>query len=173
MTNSRQLGFGLDDEEPEPIIDDRLYLLLSLRPPYYYQMKARTKRYEYRRKFVPRPCTTFLYLGTTPRDPLSGTIPARVEFGQPIIDHPSKIGKLAESQKPGSSASILAYMAGLDRGYAIPITTIEDIERLEADELHQRFPSFRPPQSYLVLNNLPELLGFLLARSSRPTITRR
>lgn len=145
--------------------EDRLYLLLSLRPPYYHQMKAGTKRYEYRRRFVAQPCTTFLYLGTTPRDELSGTVPARVEFGQPIIDHPDRIGQLAESQKPGSGASIVTYMAGLDRGYAIPIRELTDIPPVRREELRRCWPAFRPPQSYLVLNNFPVLLNLLLARS--------
>lgn len=150
---------------------DRLYLLLSLRPPYYYQMKAGTKRYEYRRRFVAQPCTTFLYLGTTPRDPLSGSIPARVELGQPIIDHPERIAELAESQNPGSGASILKYMAGLDRGYAIPIGELTDIVPVRIEELRRLSSAFRPPQSYLVVNNFPKLLGLLLAGSPAPTRT--
>jgi len=167
-----QLGLGFDVEEttPRPFsakIDHtkELYLLLSLRPPYYYQMKAGTKKYEYRRKFVHQATTTFLYLGATPSDPLSGSIPAKVQFGMPIVDHPSRIGELAESQKPGSSASILAYMAGRDKGYAIPVLSVEEIEAVKLAELKARFPRFCPPQSYLVLNNYPDLLAFLLERS--------
>ena len=159
-----QIDLGLAGDEADPTAD-KLYLLLSLRPPYYHQMKAGTKRYEYRRRFVARPCTTFLYLGTTPRDPLSGTVPARVEFGKPIIDHPDRIGQLAETQTPGSGASILAYMAGLDRGYAIPIRELTDIAPVRLAELQRCSPGFRPPQSYLVLNHFPELLGLLQARS--------
>jgi predicted transcriptional regulator len=146
-----------------------LYLLLSLRPPYYYQMKAGTKKYEYRIKFVQQPTTTFLYLGATPLDPLSGSIPAKVQFGVPIVDHPSRIGELAESQKPGSSASILQYMADREKGYAIPVLSVEEIETVKLAELKARFPHFCPPQSYMVLNNYPDLLAFLLERScTRP-----
>src|SRR5205807_1744561 len=72
MADNGQLGLELGNEQPELKREERLYLLLSLRPPYYYQMRDGTKRYEYRRKFFSRACTTFLYLGTTPRDPLSG-----------------------------------------------------------------------------------------------------
>jgi len=173
MTNEFvQLGLGFDVEETTPgsssVKKDQtkeLYLLLSLRPPYYYQMKAGTKKYEYRRKFVHQPTTTFLYLGTTPADPLSGSIPAKVRFGTPIVDHPSRIGELAEDQKPGSSASILAYMADREKGYAIPVLSVEEIETVRHAELKARFPRFCPPQSYLVLNNYPDLLTFLLERS--------
>jgi predicted transcriptional regulator len=165
MASNGQLGLALDNDQT-PLTDaDHLYLLLSLRPPYYYQMKAGTKRYEYRRRFVSRPCTCFLYLSTTPLDPLSSNVPARVEFGPPIIEHPSKIGELAEQQRPGSSASILAYLAGLDRGYAIPILSVTDIEPVPIDELRRHHPTFTAPQSYLVLNNFPELLRVLMARS--------
>src|ERR1041385_7864111 len=126
MASNGQLGLALDSKQVAPADADHLYLLLSLRPPYYYQMKAGIKRYEYRRRFVSDSCTCFLYLGANPRDRLSSTVPARVEFGQPIIEHPSRIGELAEKQKPGSSASILQYMAGLERGYAIPDDSVTD-----------------------------------------------
>ncbi len=128
-------------------------------------MKAGTKKYEYRRKFVHQSTTTFLYLGATPADPLSGSIPAKVQFGVPIVDHSSRIGELAEDQKPGSSASILAYMAGREKGYAIPVLSVEEIEAVKLADLKARFPRFCPPQSYLVLNNYPDLLAFLLERS--------
>ncbi len=169
-----QLGLGFDVEETTPrsfsVKNDgmkELYLLLSLRPPYYYQMKAGTKKYEYRRKFVHQPTTTFLYIGASPADPLSGSIPAKVQFGVPIVDHPSRIGELAEGQKPGSSASILAYMAEREKGYAIPVLSVEEIETVRLTELKARFPRFCPPQSYLVLNNYPDLLAFLLERSRK------
>ncbi len=169
MASDGQLELGLDNGQSEPSGTERLYLLLSLRPPYYYQMKAGTKRYEYRRRFVSRPCTTFLYLGTTPHDPLSSTIPARVEFGRPIIDQPSRIAELAERHKPGSSASIIQYMAGLDHGYAIPILELTDITPITLAELRRHLPSFTPPQSYLVVNNFPELLRVLVERSVTTT----
>src|SRR5579859_7721104 len=138
----REPPFGPGNGQLEPITDERSYLLLSLRPPYYYQMKAGTKRYEYRRRFVAHPCIAFLYLSMKSGDPLSGTIPAKVEFGQPIIDRPAKIGELAERQKPGSNSSILAYLAGRERGYAIPIMDLMTIEPIPLAELRQSFPSF-------------------------------
>jgi predicted transcriptional regulator len=140
---------------------------LSLKPLYYYQMKAGTKKYEYRRRFVRRPSITFLYLGTSPSDPLTSTIPAYVRFDTPIIDHPSKIGDIAESQKPGSSKSILEYMSGLTEGFAIPVLDVEDIEMVRLGELRHHFPHFVPPQSYIVLNRYPEMLSFLLQKASR------
>jgi predicted transcriptional regulator len=166
MASKGQLGLRLGEGQNQTDDGERLYLLLSLRPPYYYQMKAGSKRYEYRRRFVSRPCTTFLYLGTTPRDPLSSTVPAWVEFGQPVVDHPSRIGELAEGQREGSSGSILQYFAGLERGYAIPVIGVTDIEPVSLGELRDCHPRFTAPQSYLVLNNYPDLLRMLLSRSA-------
>src|SRR5579859_3996025 len=101
-----------------------IYLLASVNNHISVTQVQEEKEEEYRRKFVHQPTTTFLYLGTTPADPLSGSIPAKVQFGTPIVDYPSRIGELAESQKPGSSASILAYMADREKGYAIPVLSV-------------------------------------------------
>jgi hypothetical protein len=62
-------------------------------------------------------------------------------------------------------------MAGLDRGYAIPIISVTDIEPVSLDELRHHHSTFTPPQSYIVLNNFRELLRVLLEQSHATTPT--
>ena len=74
-----------------------------------------------------------------------------------IVDHPSRIGQLAESQTPESSTSILAYMAGLEKSYAILVLASENIETVRIAELKTRFLRCYPLQCLQHAAHLPFL----------------
>jgi predicted transcriptional regulator len=154
-------GEGWDHlmEEPTEGIGPKISVLLSIQPQYYQMIKEGTKKYEYRRKFVNAPTTTFLYVGDTAK-----AIWGRVEFDRPIIDTVESICELAEHQKSGSTAGMREYLAGLEKGYAIPILSLHEIEPVPLGELKEKFPWFTVPQSYILLEKKPELLSFLWAR---------
>ena len=154
-------GVGWDDlrEEPTEGVGPKISVLLSIQPEYYQMIREGTKKYEYRRKFVNVPTTTFLYVGGTAK-----AIWGRVEFERPIIDSVESICELAEGQRPGSTAGMREYLAGLEKGYAIPILSLHEIEPVPLSELREKFSWFTVPQSYILLDKKPELLSFLLAR---------
>jgi predicted transcriptional regulator len=151
-------GEGWDP--PTERVKPKISLLLSIQPQYYQMIKEGTKKYEYRRKFVDAPTTTFLYVGDTAK-----AIWGRAEFDRPIIDTVESISELAEHQKLGSKAGMHEYLAGLEKGYAIPILSLQEIEPVPLGELREKFPWFTVPQSYILLEKEPELLSFLWARS--------
>ena len=156
MNNNLQLDFGFGGPASG---SSEVFLLLSIQHEYYVQIKNGSKKYEYRRIFRNDPTTTFLYVASPYQ-----TVSALATFGQPFVGSVEAISKLAEEQRKGGGESITRYMAGLTRGYAVPIESFEEIEPVTLKELRDRFPEFTPPQSYIVLNNYPNLLSFLLSR---------
>jgi predicted transcriptional regulator len=160
-------GEGWDHPVEELIgrAKQKISVLLSIQPQYYQMIQEGTKKYEYRRKFVNTPATTFLYVGGTTK-----AILGRVELDMPIIASVESICELAEHQKPGSTAGMREYLAGLEKGYAIPILSLHEIEPVSLSELRKKFSWFTVPQSYLLLEKKPELLSYLL---SRPELSHR
>jgi len=165
MTNERNRQVLFDFAAEEPLRGGRAtHVMLSLKPIYLQRMRQGKKKYEYRRKFVRKPTIAFIYAN----DPVQAVC-AKVEFDPPIIGPIEYISQIAESEREGGGKSILEYMAGLKEGYAIPVKEVYDIELVAASELKKLRPQFRPPQSYIILDNFPELLSFLL---QRPVIER-
>ena len=130
-------------------------ILLTIQLHYWQRVLDGIKHYEYRRVFRQEPVNAFVY-AVLP----VGEIVGYMELGIPIHDTLDKICKIAEGEAPGSTPGMLEYMKGLDRGYAVPILAHEELERVGLAEIKKRFPKFNPPQSYLILDNQPELLQF-------------
>lgn len=135
------------------------FLLLSLHPGPYDQIKSGRKKYEYRRKFIDGPSRAFIYV-TSPVKAISGLI----EIGAPIIDTPKRIAEIAEKEKCGSGHGTKEYLNGLEKGYAIPILSFWEIKPVGLEELREKF-QFSAPQSYMYLSHKPHLLLFLKNRS--------
>ena len=136
-------------------LDNARTLLLSLQPQYWRLIIAKEKKYEYRRKFPKYPVSAFIY-ASSPQKELVG----KVEFGDPIIDQSKKIAKFADDCSPGSFGGVFEYLKGLEYGYAVPILSYCTVEPTSLSMLRKTFPDFRPPQSYLVLDNYKEILSF-------------
>ncbi|MDO3410480.1 hypothetical protein QWJ34_11980 [Saccharibacillus sp. CPCC 101409] len=117
-----------------------------------------TKRHEFRRRFAAGPVRAFLYLGAP-----VGAIAAYAEFGEPIAGTPEELAALAEDDEPGSFADTLAYFAGTDRGFAIPVRSVRAIDPLPLAELRGRF-GFAAPRSYRRLDAESALGEALLRR---------
>ncbi len=142
--------------ESEYIANDE-YVIISLMEEYFLNIISGEKRYEYRRKFIDRPCKAFIYVN----HPVMA-IKGLVEFDKPIIDSVNKICELVENQKAGSTPGMLSYLKGLDKAYAIPILSLTTFKPIEIKELRQTFPKFTPPQFYISVNKRPKLLEHLL-----------
>ncbi len=167
MNKNMQLSLNLKEpplpsQGPKVATQQKVYVLLTIQDEYYLQMRDGIKKYEYRRKFRDHPTTIFLYVNS----PVSA-VSAKVEFDKPIVGPVHFISEIAEGQRKGSGPSVQEYLAGLDRGYAIPILSFEEIKPVTLDEIVTIHPRFRPPQLYIILNNYSKLLSFLLERSVR------
>lgn len=151
MTLQKNL-FGQDD-----FISNEQYVIISLMEEYFLNIVNGQKKYEYRRKFINRPCKAFIYVNS-PVMAISGL----VHLEKPIYDTVDGICRIAENQKAGSTEGMLTYLNGLERAYAIPIQSLIRFKPLRLAEIRESFPNFSPPQFYISANKKPELLRFLL-----------
>lgn len=142
--------------ENEYVTNDE-YVIISLMEEYFLNIVTGEKKYEYRRKFIDRPCKAFIYVNH-PVMSINGI----VEFERPIVDSVEKICELAEKQKSGSTPGMLTYLEGLKYAYAIPIKSITRFKPLKLEELRQEFPDFSPPQFFISVNKRPRLLTYFL-----------
>jgi len=142
--------------ETEFIINDE-YVIISLMEEYFLSILSGEKKYEYRRKFIDRPCKAFIYVNY----PVM-SIKGLVDFDKPIIDRVDRICQIAEKQRAGSTPGMLTYLEGLDRAFAIPIRSLTTFAPLKLSTLRQIFPEFSPPQFFISVNKRPKLLKFLL-----------
>ncbi len=153
---NNQLTLFPESEERDLI--SKKYILMSMQEQYYLQILNGFKMYEYRRFFKDYPLISFIYL-TSPVKKIVGYL----ELGNPIIGTPREIAELAESVKIGHGPVIYDYMRDLRKCYAIPIKKVcEFKEELTLESLKKIFPKFTPPQSYILMENNVELLGYLL-----------
>lgn len=145
-------------------------ILISLWPQYAHQLTTDDKKYEYRRGiFITQPATAFVYATTAKtqadRKLPSSQLVAVAVLGEPISGTEAVI-RLKETEQPGSQQMMLDWLHGFTTASAHPIERVHILERpLALEDIRKEFPSFQPPQRYLMLNrNLP-LLEFLKAQS--------
>jgi predicted transcriptional regulator len=128
-------------------------VLMSLAPEYYELIWQRSKRHEFRRRYlVGRPTRWFVYL-TAPVSRLAAVI----DLDEAIVDTPGRIAELAEQARVGNGQSVLAYLRDLDRGYALPIRKVREYAGFTADQLAGKLGSFHPPQGYTLIDRHPGL----------------
>ncbi|SEM94712.1 hypothetical protein [Lihuaxuella thermophila] len=153
---NEQLSLGIETKPHS----SETFIVLSLKEKYFEQMLDGYKRYEYRRKFINRPVTAFIYL-VSPVKSVTGI----VKLGKPIIGSAHEIAQICENEEPGTGAyeATLKYLEGLEKGFAIPVLSVEKIDPVSLQELRDRF-KFVAPQSYMIIDNKPELLTFLQSR---------
>ena len=137
--------------------DSRTYVLLNIQEEYLKPIKDGVKEYEFRKEFVSSPAIAFLYV-----DFPKPTIRLVAEFGTPIIASPATVSKIAEQYRRGAGREMEEYLAGYERAFAIPIESVLQIDPIEIDLLLLYYPTFKLPERYLVLNDMPGLLQFLL-----------
>jgi predicted transcriptional regulator len=130
-------------------------IMISLEKQYLDQIRSGIKKFEYRRRFVDQPCRAYLYI-TAPFKAVMGYI----DLGKPIIGTPEEISKLAESHREGIGDEIFEYMQSSDKGYAIPILKLVELEKVSLDYLNKNF-DFTAPQGYMIIDKKPKLLAKL------------
>lgn len=155
-----------DDDDGWPPV----HILVSLMPRYAHLLMRGKKRHEYRRgKFIDKPATAYVY-ATRPKSRQDAGLPsaqivAVVKLGVPRLGIDEAI-RIKEEEEPGSEQMMREWLRGFTTASTHPIESVHTLEEpIELDELLCRFPSFHPPQRYLVLNRNKPLLEFLKLRS--------
>ncbi|WP_433358693.1 hypothetical protein [Streptosporangium sp. CA-115845] len=122
---------------------------MSLHAEYYELIWKRSKRHEFRRRFLPdMPTTWFVYLNA----PVS-RLCAIIDLAPAVVGAPEEIAAIAEQARPGNGASVLEYTKDLQQAYAIPILQVREYEGLAGDDLRGHLGSWHPPQGYIRLRN--------------------
>jgi predicted transcriptional regulator len=130
-------------------------VLMALHAEYYDLIWQGLKTHEFRRRFPQgRPTRWFVYLNA----PVS-RLAAVIDLGPAVVDAPERIAAIAERARDGNGASVLEYVQGLPRAFAIPILSVSEYAGLSADELRAELGRFYPPQGYVRLNQHPEMLA--------------
>lgn len=147
---SEQLGlFGDDDaaQEPEPV-------LMALNKQYYDLFWLGLKTHEFRKRFLEgRVVRWFVYL-TAPASCLGPVI----DLAPAVVAPPEQIAEIAERTRAGNGASVLDYVQGLERAFAIPALHIAEYPSLSIEELRAELGEFHPPQGYVRLAQHPRLM---------------
>lgn len=120
--------------------------IMSFWPSVYNRIKSKNKFFEYRRSF-PKDCT-FAYMYVS--KPIK-SIRGLVHFGNKYtLDEMKDIFSNNKMMLEQINSSPTTYK------YALEIVGFQEIQPITLQELRENIPNFRPPQSYLILeNNLP------------------
>lgn len=116
-------------------------------------MKEGLKRYEYRTRFCNEECYAYLYLSA----PVQQVV-ARIKFGK-RIDLAIWEKQFADNEE--AMKRLHDFIVNENKRYAVPILEFQEIDRVALLKLREEFPNFKPPRSYLILDNLPKLLDYL------------
>ena len=141
-------GEAVPDAVPEPV-------LMALHAEYYDLIWQGAKTYEFRRRFLEgRPVRWFVYLNA----PVS-RLAAVIDLGPAVVGSPDEVAEIAERMRSGNGVSVLEYVRGLDRAFAIPILGVTEYPGLPAEDLRAELGVFHPPQGYVRLARHAELMA--------------
>lgn len=120
--------------------------IMSFWPSVYNRIKSKNKFFEYRRSF-PKDCTFAYMYVSKPIKSICGL----VHFGNKYtLDEMKDIFSNNKMMLEQINSSPTTYK------YALEIVGFQEIQPITLQELRENIPNFRPPQSYLILeNNLP------------------
>lgn len=128
-------------------------VLMSLNPVYYELIWQGQKRHEFRRRYLAGRRTRWHVYLTAPVSRLAAVI----DLDEAIIDTPERIAQLAEQARLGNGASVLEYLTGRPRGFALPIRQVREYHGFSAGELAELLGAFHPPQGYTLVDGNPAL----------------
>lgn len=130
-------------------------IMMSLYEEYYLLIWQRMKTYEFRKRFLEGRATRWYVFLNAPVSRLT----AVVDLDPAVTGTPEEIAEIAERMRAGNGASVLAYVQGLERAYAIPIVRAVEYPGLSIEELRAELGQFHPPQGYVRLKDHPDLLA--------------
>ncbi|MFH1896479.1 MAG: hypothetical protein ABH814_03370 [bacterium] len=125
---------------------------MSIKKEPFSAMVRGHKKHEFRRKFSEvRANFLVVFYVSSPVKSIMGV----AEFGPAIKDKISVLLDLARTHTWNHPLELTAeYFAGCEYGYALPVVSIEKLkDPISLGRLRELVPGFRPPQSYLSLDN--------------------
>lgn len=126
--------------------------LLSIKKEPFDALVQGQKKHEFRRKFSEvRANFLVAFYVSFPTKAVTGV----AEFGPVIKGRISELLDLAETHTWDHPLELTAeYFAGCEFGYALPLVSIRKFEKpINLERLRELVPGFRPPQSFLSLDN--------------------
>lgn len=126
---------------------------MSIKKEPFEAMARGHKKHEFRRKFSEvRANFLVVFYASSPVKSIMGV----AEFGPVIKDKIPALLDLARMHTWNYPLELTAeYFAGCEYGFALPLVSIRKFEKLIGlGRLREFVPGFRPPQSYLSLDNL-------------------
>lgn len=130
-------------------------MILSFSYEWYPQLKAGEKIYEHRKRFCKEPVEAYIYIGLPYRQ-----LVAVVELGkyELIENWLEKYSYDEEAVK-----RIQDYLTR--NKVAMPIYSFQEIEPIDMRKMEKKITGFRVPISYMFIDDKPELLEYIEART--------
>jgi len=129
----------------------RSYLLSIKQDPFDALVRGQ-KKHEFRRKFSEiRANFLAVFYVSSPVKAIMGV----AEFGPVVKDKIPALLDLARAHSWDHPLELIAgYFAGCKYGYALPLISAKTLEKpISLERLKKLVPDFRPPQSFLSLDN--------------------
>ena len=126
-------------------------MLLSFKPHIYDKIHTGDKIFEHRLRFPDEPVMAYMYV-SKPRKIISGIV---------YLDSRIELASWLNTFSYDSSAvhRIEKYLEHYK--YVMPVLSFQETNEITLSDMKEKFPSFVAPQSYLYLDDKPELLEYI------------
>lgn len=126
-------------------------MLLSFKPEIYEKIYTGIKIFEHRRNFPDEPVKAYMYV-SKPVRAIKGIVYLNnrhiiTDWEKDFSFDPDAINRIKEYEK--------SYR------YAMEISEFKETTEIRLDDIKSDFPKFVVPQSYIYLDNKPELLQYI------------
>ena len=126
-------------------------ILLSFKPHIYDKIYDGEKIFEHRRRFPDEPVMAYMYV-SKPKKEIAGIVylDRRIEIATWLNDY---------SYDADAVSRIKKYL--MNYNYVMPILKFQSTTGISLHTMQQKFPTFVAPQSYIYLDDKPEILQFI------------
>lgn len=136
-------------------MSDKNIPLMSFWPKIFEQIIVQRKLIEYRRNF-PKNCDyAYMYI-SKPKKSICGII---------YFNNKHSLKYWESKYKNDDLVSKRIAKCSENYRYAVEIKAIQRIKPISLEQLQSSFPDFRAPQSYILLNNFPDIQAFIEANT--------
>lgn len=132
-------------------------MLLSFKPSVYDKIYAGIKIFEHRRNFPNESIMAYMYVSK----------PVRAITGIVILNNRHKLIDWENEFNDDKEALKRIYEYEKSYRYAMEISEFQETNRISLDDLKKDIENFVTPQSYIYLDNRPDLLNYIEERVKR------
>ena len=152
------MQLSLFRQEPNALVTDRINILLSLHDEYFQKMVEGSKKYEYRFTFPKSKTRAYIYVPKKIKE-----IRGYFELEKPISGSAEEISAIYSNCGDGSYETMFNYIGKKKVTYAMKVEHVVVFDTaIKYVTLKQAFPDFFAPQSYIILDNKPALLRYIM-----------